>query len=260
VICVASAFSPTLERTLTNGLLGAEELGLYAAATKIAMLIGLLVSAFQTAWGPFSLALYKQADAGHTYNWVLKLFALGMCVSALVLTLLAQPLIHFLATDRYSGAIIVVFPLAMGLAIQATSWITEIGIGIAKRSYLNLYAYAIAVVATLGSILLLAPVLGLFGVGLGVLVGHVSKAFISSWLAQRAYRLPWHYVPVISLMSATLGFGLATTWLGQQYGTGANSLALIASLLTVLLMGWGVLFNKSERSQIVISVRACFAR
>jgi O-antigen/teichoic acid export membrane protein len=79
VICVASAFSPMLERTLTSTLLGAEDLGLYAAATKIAMLIGLLVNAFQTAWGPFSLSIHKQSDAAQTYNWVLKLFSLGMC-------------------------------------------------------------------------------------------------------------------------------------------------------------------------------------
>lgn len=91
VICIAGAFSPTLERTLTASFLGTESLGLYAAATKMAMLMGLLVSAFQTAWGPVSLSLYKQADAGHTYNWVFKLFALAVCVAALTLTLLAQP-------------------------------------------------------------------------------------------------------------------------------------------------------------------------
>lgn len=103
----------------------------------------------------------------------------------------------FLATDRYLGAVAVVFPLAMGLAIQATSWITVIGIGISKRSYLHLYAYSVAIAATLTGIWLLAPLFGLLGVGLGVLLGQVMKALISSWLAQRAYRLPWHYTPVI---------------------------------------------------------------
>lgn len=109
-----------------------------------------------------------------------------MCVAALKLTLLAQPLIVFLATDRYLGAVVVVFPLAMGLAIQVTSWITEIGIGISKRSYLHLYAYSVAIAATLTGIWLLAPLFGLLGVGLGVLLGQVMKALISSWLAQRA--------------------------------------------------------------------------
>lgn len=171
IICVAGAFSPTLEGTLTDSMLGAESLSLYAAGTKLAMLIGLLVSAFQIAWGPFSLSLYKQADAGHTYNWVFKLFALAVCLAALALTLLAQPLIVLLATDRYIGADVVVFPLVMGLGIQATSWITEIGIGISKRSHLSLHAYEMALVVTLAGILLLTPIFGLLGVGWGGSIG-----------------------------------------------------------------------------------------
>lgn len=260
VICVVGAFSPTLERTFTDQLLGAENLGLYAAGTKIAMLIGLVVSAFQTAWGPFSLSLYKQADAVHTYNWVLKLFAMGMCVIVFVLTLIAQPLIHLLASERYAGAVVVVFPLAMGLAVQATSWITEIGIGIAKRSYLNLYAYASAVGATLASILLLAPVLGLLGVGLGVMLGHIVKAIISSWLAQRAYPLQWHYEPVALVLSMTLILGLVSTWVGYHWGAIAHAMALGISLIVVIVAGWGMLLNPSERQRVAAFVRLRLAR
>ncbi len=256
VICVAGAFSPTLERTLTDGLLGAEDLGLYAVATKIAMLIGLMVSAFQTAWGPFSLSLYKQADAGYTYNWVLKLFTLGMCVAVLVLTMLAQPLIHILATDRYSGAVIVVFPLVMGLAIQATSWITEIGIGISKRSYLSLYSQLAAIASTLVGIWFFATIFGLFGVGLGVLLGYFVKALIASWLAQYAYQLSWQYKPVILLMTTTLVLGLAATWLGQQFGAVASNLLLVASLLIVLLMSWGLLLDKLEQERVRNALRS----
>lgn len=62
----------------------------------------------------------------------------------------------------------------MGLAIQATGWITEIGIGIAKRSHLSLYAYGVAIIATLGGILLLVPMLGLMGVGIGVMIRHCT--------------------------------------------------------------------------------------
>lgn len=260
VICVAAAFSPALERTLTDTLLG-ERNWVCMPATNIGEApIGLLVSAFQTAWGPFSLSLYKQADAGHTYNWVLKLFALGMCIAALILTLLAPPLIHFLATDRYSGAAIVVFPLAMGLAIQATSWITEIGIGISKRSYLNLYAYAIAVVATLGGILLLVPRLGLLGVGLGVMIGHASKALISSWLAQRAHPLPWRYTPVVAVFGLTLLLGLAAIEAGQEWGYRAHSFSLVLALFVVLAAGWRILFDRSDRTRIMEALRGRFRR
>jgi O-antigen/teichoic acid export membrane protein len=249
VICVLGAFSPTLERTLTNQLLGVEELGLYAAGTKIAMLMGLVVTAFQTAWGPFSLSIYKQADAAHTYNWVLKIFALGVCVVVFVLSMVAQPVIHFLASDRYAGAMVVVFPLSMGLAIQATSWITEIGIGIAKRSYLNLYAYLFFIGGTLGGIFLLAPVLGLMGVGLGVLIGHAVRAITSSCLAQRAYPMSWQYRPAVNMLGFTLFWGLGAVLSGRILGPVAYISILLIGLLALLFFSWLFLFTRFEKQR-----------
>ncbi len=251
VICLAGAFSPTLERTLINSLLGAEAMGLYAAATKMAMLIALLVSAFQTAWGPFSLSLHKQADAARTFNWVLKLFVVGICLAVLFITLLSQPLIHFLATDRYASAAIVVFPLVMGLAIQATSWITEIGIGLSKRSYLSLFAYSVAILVTLIGIWLLTPLFGLLGVGLGVLLGHMAKAFVASWLAQRAHPLPWHYGPVVLVLFVTLMGGLVATWLQVEHGSFPANTAIIMSMLSVLGVGWLAVLNKNDRQRVL---------
>ena len=66
VICCIGAFVPVLERSLVNSLLGEHDLGIYAAGTKIAMLLTLVTQAFQMAWGPFSLAIYKEPDAART--------------------------------------------------------------------------------------------------------------------------------------------------------------------------------------------------
>jgi len=247
VICVAGAFAPTLERTLTDRLLGTTDLGLYAAGTKVAMLVGFVVGAFQTAWGPFSLSIYRQPDAAHTYNQVLRLFALGICVFVLGLSLLGGLIIPVLASDRYSGASVVVFPLAMGLAVQATSWITEVGIGLSKRSHLNLYPYLVSLVISLGAIWLLAPVLGLFGIGLGVLLGHLAQAIVASWLAQRAYPLPWSYTPVVVLMTATIAVGLVAAWLGQHFGDRVQAVTIAACIPVLAVAGWKLLFTARER-------------
>ena len=251
MVCVLGAFSPTLERTLTNQLLGVEELGLYAAGTKIAMLMGVVVTAFQTAWGPFSLSLYKKADAAHTYNWVLKIFALGVCVVVFGLSLVAQPIINLLASERYAGAVVVVFPLSMGLAIQATGWITEIGICISKRSHLNLYAYLFFIGCTLGGIVLMTPILGLMGVGLSVMIGNAACAISSSWLAQRVYPMPWQYGATVKMLGLTLLFGLGALWAGRTAGPVAYTGILMVGLLTLLLCSWLILFNRFEKQRII---------
>jgi len=141
----------------------------------------------------------------------------------------------------------VVFPLAMGLAVQATSWITELGIGLSKRSHLNLYPYLVSLVISLGAIWFLAPVLGLFGVCLGVLLGHLAKAIVASWLAQRAYPLPWSYTPVVVLMTATIVVGLVAAWLGQHFGDRVQAVTIAACIPVLAVAGWKLLFTARER-------------
>ena len=211
------------------------------------MIVGLVVGAFQTAWGPFSLSIYRQPDAAQTYNQVLRLFALGICVFVLGLTLVGGLIIQVLASDRYSGAAIIVFPIAMGIAVQATSWITEIGIGLSKRSHLNLYPYLVSLAISLGAILILAPAIGLFGVGLGVLLGHLAKAVVASWLAQRAYPISWSYKPVALMMTATISVGLMAVLIGERFGAGLHAVVLAASIPIIGVAGWQLLFTSQER-------------
>jgi len=255
VIGCVGAFSPILERSLVASLLGSYELGLYAAGAKVALLISLFVQAFQTAWGPFSLAIYQQPDAAHTYNWVLKTFVVGICVAVLLLSAIAQPMILLLASARYVGAGIVVFPLAMGQAIQATGWIADIGIGLSKRSYLSLYSYAVYLGVTVISIYQLVPVLGLLGVALGVLTGHAAKSIVASWLAQRAYALPWEFHSVIAFMVGTVAIGLIGTWIGLVFSTLATSMFYAIGSLILLVTGWLLLFGPHDRHLIISEIR-----
>lgn len=250
VICVLSALSPTLERTLTVHLLGEHDLGLYAAGAKIAMLIGLLVNAFQTAWGPFSLAIYKQQDAGVTYNWIFKHFSILACAATFGLSLAAPLLITVLASSKFAGAVTVVFPLAMGLAIQATSWITEIGIALSKRSSLSLYGYGALVLATLGAISLLAPTFGLVGVAFGVMIGQAIKAVVASLCAQSAHPLPWQFAKVVLLFLLATGIGcigLAAINLGTWPYLGC----MAGGLIGTLALGWLLVLDGDDRHRLL---------
>jgi O-antigen/teichoic acid export membrane protein len=138
----------------------------------------------------------------------------------------------------------------MGAAVMSTSWITEIGIGIAKRSYLNLYSYAVAILITVVGISLLTPILGLFGVGLGVLFGHIARSLTASWLAQRVYPLPWQYLPVLFIMTLTMVSGMVSIWIGKLFGLLVGNLLLGGTICLILVLGWLVLFSQADRIQV----------
>lgn len=259
VISTIGAFMPALERTFIVQFLGDHELGLYGAGAKAAMLIALPVQAFQVAWGPFSLAIHKEGDAAHTYNFVLKACAIGMFAVVMIVTLVAEPVIQILASDRYAGASVVVFPLAMGLAGQAVGWVTSIGIGLSKKSYLNLYAYFVFVGASVIAIYWLLRIFGLVGVAWGSMFGYLAKSGTEAWLAQRAYPLRWTYSGPVGLCFITMLLGLVSQLLAASLGYVAGSITAGFGLIGVIAFGWMFVLNRDERARIGRHLRECLA-
>ena len=92
------------------------------------MLISLPMSAFEIAWGPFALSIFKEKDASESFRHVLRVFAVLIFMMVLALTALAGPVLQILGSARYEGGAVVVFAVAMGLALQAVGSITSVGI------------------------------------------------------------------------------------------------------------------------------------
>jgi O-antigen/teichoic acid export membrane protein len=250
VICALGAFVPVLERSLVNSILGAETLGLFAAGTKIAMLAAIFAQAFQTAWGPFSLSLHKEPDVVRTYNLVLKGFALFMCLMVLFLSLSARPVLKLLAGDRYSAAALIVFPLSLGVAVQAIGWISEIGIGLSKKTYFSLASYTLYFFATMGGVWFLGNLWGFFGVALGVLFGHACKSLLTSWISYRVYPLEWDFKTPLLIITATFFGGLLGAFTTATCGNLIGTLTFTCIALLLLILSWFKALTAYERSRV----------
>ena len=67
------------------------QLGTYSAASKIALGIMLIVSAFQTAWIPFANLIIDDGDAKRTYRAVLTYWSMVMAWGVVAITALSTP-------------------------------------------------------------------------------------------------------------------------------------------------------------------------
>ncbi len=247
IICVAGACMPALERTFIVKYLNEDSLGLFAAGSKIALLISLPIQAFQMAWGPFSLSIFKQEDSIHTYNLILKIFTFSIFVLALMLSIVAEPLVQLLASHKYAGASVVVLPITMGLSVRAIGVITHIGIGLSKKSYLSLYVYAIYTLVSVIAIYCLLNLLGLAGVAWGSMIGLVAMAISNAWFGQRAYPMAWNYSGVKQFVLISVFVGLVNQYLILHFSAVLSFSIVTLMLVTLVVVGWHVLFSFDER-------------
>lgn len=251
IVCVISSMLPFIERNAVVAMIGAEALGIFAAGAKVAMLIGIVINAFETSWGPFSLSIYREHDAARTFRAVLKVVAAGLCGATLLLSAIGDVLVVLLGSSKYAGAGQVVFALTMALAIQSIGAVTEVGIVFSKRSHLKLYAYGLGLVVAVVAIPLLGARFGVAGVAWGSLTGYICKTVFEAWLAQRAHHIQWQFAGPVSICVLTLAIGLAhQAWFDQAVLFGVRWIP-VAGLAMLVALVWFVMLDSNDRTRLL---------
>ena len=255
VICVLGALLPFMERSMVQALLGAEDLGLYAAGAKAGLLISLPINAFEIAWGPFSLAIFRENDAGASFRYVLRSYAVFLFTIVLTLTALAGPVLTVLGSARYEGGAVVVFGVAMGLAVQALGSITCAGIVFSKKSYLKLYGYGTMIAVAAIAIPLLSSAFGFAGVAWGSMTAYFAKTGVETWMAQRVHPVAWDFKAPVALGCITLLLGALHQIAYQDAGGFNGNPAPLLGLAVLLVVAWLITFNNAARSRMRMLLR-----
>ena len=246
---VVAYLVPAVDRLCVITALSLEQAGYYAVGFRVASLMLLPVMAFQTAWGPFCYALYKEPDAAETYNRILLYFTMVVAFGAFALALVAAPVIELLARPEYLAGAGVVLPLAFGGALQGISWITGIGIDLSKKTGYSLASYLIGLLVTLGAMWALVGHFGILGVSVGVMLGSLAQCVSYTLFGYRCYPLRFRLRrPAAALITAGVA-GCLSQWLPGTSGPGKLALQCIW-LLAVAVVFWMVILPGHERDSL----------
>jgi O-antigen/teichoic acid export membrane protein len=237
LVAVLMMIVPTIDRYFIINFLSLELMGVYAIGYKLVSLIQLVISGFQTAWGPFSFSIYKEKNACETYNSVLLYFVIVISIMAYLLVALARPLIYVFASAKYLDSAIVLLPLVFSKLVDSVSWITGVGISLSKRTSVNVLCYFIGTATAAILIWALVKPFGIVGVAYGVLGGQVVLTVSRTWFANRLYHLRFKVIPATVFLSISFIFSLtAQTLNGRSWFIQVGSNAVLLSSMVVLAL------------------------
>jgi O-antigen/teichoic acid export membrane protein len=251
-VLLAGIALPALDRAIVTSRLGLAPLAEYAVASKYATLLLFPVMAFQTAWGPFCYATYRDPGAAGVYSRVLALLAAMLAVVAFTLSALAEPIIRLVASPAYVSAAPIVVPIVFGLAAEGCSWILGIGIDLSKRTMLSVGSYGLGLAVSAAAAWLLVGPYGLLGVAAGISAGRVAQAIAYSWLGQRAYPLAVRWRRPVAVLVTALA--LAVVAVGAQPGSTGALVALRLGALVVLLAVVATGIDAADRARLLARV------
>jgi len=187
------------DRFFVAAFLGLTQLGLYAAAARLAAVLSLLTFGFHAAWGPMALRWGLLPDRDLRYAASLRVVAIVGGAVAAITSWLAGPLLWLLAGPDYVSATPVVWLLACAVLFSAMFFVVQIGANLAQRGRLVALAVITAAVVNTVANIVLIPMLGYIGAGVATLATYALAYALMYALSERATKL-------------RIGFGPATAW------------------------------------------------
>lgn len=181
------ALIPSLDRYFIIQYVDLTSLGVYAFAHKISRLLSFPIQGFQTAWGPYYLALYKEENVSENYNQLLYIYTTFLVLAVLGVLIFSKYIILFFGSEKYLDSTRYILPLMLSLVFTSLSWITGIGIGLSKKTIYSAISYFISLFAAFISLYFLVPHFGTSGAAYSILFSSVVLFLMNSIFGQLLY-------------------------------------------------------------------------
>lgn len=180
-----------------------DDVGLYSIGYSIASIGGLIVNAFQLAWGAFALSIHRQEDAKQVYANVLTYYLVLTSAISIGLSLLAPEALRILATKSYYGASTVVSYLAFATLAYGVFDIISIGVYITKKTSHIGWITMLAAGANIALNFLLIPQMGRTGAAISLLISRWVSIVILYLVSQHHYSIPYRLKDAATILSSS---------------------------------------------------------
>lgn len=228
-----------------------EEVGLYALAYKIAMIVTMLVAVpFNQVWHSYLFEIRGQPNAKDVYSKVATYFWTVLVAVALGLAVLSREIVTIMAAPSYLPAHTVLPVLLVGMVFFCADNVFQVGLWLTGKSGQLSTIKWVSALANLGLNALLIPTLGMMGAAITTVVSFALSALLILARSQQVYWIPFEYgrlvqVSVIGLVTyfVTARLPDAPLWLAAV----TKSLAWL--LFPALLWVTGFL-NAAERQKL----------
>jgi len=193
-----------IDRLMLSRLSNLSQVGEYAMANRLALILTLGGTAFATAFAPFMLSLYAEDPEHEKVVRARALTAMGLAfaVVTVLVALFAREFFQVLA-PKFDTAYEAVGLLCFGLATYGLSNIALGGISLARRTASLLIYSGIAAAANIGLNFLVIPAWGMLGAAVATAAAYMLLFGLYYFTAQRVYRTPYQLGRLVRLAAIT---------------------------------------------------------
>ncbi|HEY1834338.1 MAG TPA: oligosaccharide flippase family protein [Solirubrobacteraceae bacterium] len=193
-----------IDRIMLSKLSNLSQVGEYAMANRIGLVLTLAATAFATAYSPFMLSLYAEdpEEEKRARAKALTYMSLGFGLLTLLVSLFARELLELVA-PRFSSAYEAIGMVSFGLAVNGIANIAVGGITLARETRSLLYFSGAAAIVNIALNFALIPAWGMLGAAFATVVAYLLLFGFYYRKAQRVYHTPYDLPRLLRLGALT---------------------------------------------------------
>lgn len=193
-------FADYISRSIVATDAGQAAVGHLGVAFRLASVMALATAAFSLAWGPMGMGQRPGALTARLFGRVLQLLTIGLLGLALVGGAFGPELATLVASSPYREAAHALPGLLAGSALGATFFILTVAAGVSERAPVVAAAAVGGALVQIAVSAALVNVLGLAGIGIAAVAGHVvSVAIMVPAVRPAVTGLRWTFVAIVAI-------------------------------------------------------------
>lgn len=193
-----------------------EQLGIYGANYKLAVLMNMFIQAFRYAFEPFFFSHQKTSDSRTIYADVMKYFVIFGLFIFLGITLFIDVLKILIAPEYHSGLKVIpsvlMGNLFLGIYFNLSLWYK-----LSDKTWMGAWIAGIGALLTIVLCVVLIPIIGYMGAAYATLICFVVMTVISYLVGQHYYRVEYDLKRITFYFVVALGLYFISGNIHFQY-------------------------------------------
>lgn len=173
------------------------EIGLYQIGSNVANMMALGTFAFLQAFTAYALSISKDDNARVIYAKILEYYVYIGFACALILGILARPILQIFTNEKYLSAYVVIGILAFNVVISGMTQVVSLANLLAKNNRAVAHSAFFSVIFTIIGYFILIPIVGKEGAAISVLLGNLATCIYLALKAQKLYYIPYQFTRII---------------------------------------------------------------
>jgi O-antigen/teichoic acid export membrane protein len=255
LVMLIGNLSSSLDRLLLNRFMDEEALGIYSFAQRLSIIMMVVVSAFQTAFGPFSFSIWNNKDAPETFSKFQSYYLIATGLVGVTVASLINPIILTFGNSAYlaSAPYLPVFIIAS--IVYGLYSFASIGIFHAKKMFGNLLSLCVGMVINFSACYSLIPVIGPYGAVMGFLLGNLVMVASAYFFSAKYYAVAYSFKRDVFII-CLVGLALVAASMPLHHQLYWDAILKIM-VITPAYIAFTVVFilDANERSKISLLLR-----